>query len=504
MSLIDNPVRLHHLFERQLQANPERVLLHVPHSTVTMAQLAVLTEALRLELLEAGVRSGDRVMVVAENCAEHVALLLACSQVGAWSCGVNARMAPGEIAAFALKADARCMYFTTGVSLAAANHAQHHHATASAVSGLQRTASRLDAQAQASPLAEQVAAIIFTSGTTGTSKGVMISHAGLLEFARLSAQSRQLGVADRSYAFLPMTHIFGLGTVLAASLFAGASLVMRSQFEPADVVQALAHERVSQLQGPPTFFSRLLAYLDEAGIEQLQAPQLRYVYTGAGALDLSLKRRVEARLGLPLHHGYGLSEYAGSLHVTALGQHRDDTSAGLAFEGAQVQVTGAEGQALAAGQHGELWLRGRGLMNGYFRDPDATAQVMRAGGWYASGDIGYKDESGALFVVGRLKEMIIRSGFNVYPAEVEMVLRDFAAIGEAAVLGQPEDDGNEQILAFVTLKPGQALDRAALQAHLREQLSPYKRPAHIEVVKEFPMTHSGKILKRQLLLKRTV
>jgi len=491
--------RTHEAFDAWLARDPTRPFLHLNDRDVDFATLGKLVDALERELRTDGVRPGDRVLIVAENCPEHVALLLACSRVGAWSCGVNARMAPGEVAAFAAKADARRLYFTSAVSTAAARHAERHHATEASVPGLAHSAVREEARAETGELAEQVAAIIFTSGTTGVPKGVMVTHDGLLHFGRVSAQSRQLGPHDRSYAYLPMTHIFGLGTVLMASLQAGASLVMRSQFDAADVLHALAHHQVTQLQGPPTLFSRLLAHLDEQGIAHPQAPALRYVYTGAGPLDMPLKRQVEARFAQPLHHGYGLSEYAGSVHVTALGQHRSDTSAGMRVEGAELRIVGTDGRELPAGERGEIWLRGRGLMAGYFRDEAATAAVMKPGGWYTSGDLGYMDAEGALFVVGRLKEMIIRSGFNVYPGEVEAALHAFAAIRAAAVVGRPERDGNEEVIAFVTLKPGCDLNLAALDAHLREHLAPYKRPARIKVVESFPMTHSGKVLKRELL-----
>lgn len=492
--------RFHEAFDACLQRDAARPFLYMQDGRdVSLRQLGQMADALAAELCASGVREGDRVLIVAENCPEHVALLLACSRVGAWSCGVNARMAPGEVAAFADKADARCIYFTAAVSSAAQRHAQSYRPLNSALPGLLRSPAREPRAAVPGELARRVAAVIFTSGTSGMPKGVMVTHDGLLHFGRVSAQSRQLGFRDRSYAYLPMTHIFGLGTVLAASLHAGAALVMRSQFDPGDILDALARHAVSQLQGPPTLFARLLAHIDDAGAGRPAVPHLRYLYTGAGPLDAGLKRRVEACFGMPMHHGYGLSEYAGSLHVTALGQHRGDTSAGLPVEGAEVRVTGDAGQELPAGERGELWLRGRGLMAGYFRDAEATAQAMRPGGWYASGDIGCKDAQGALFVVGRLKEMIIRSGFNVYPAEVETVLRDFPDVREAAVLGLPEDGGNEQVIAFVALRPDRTLDRAALDAHLRACLSPYKRPAQVHVVSSFPMTQSGKILKRELL-----
>jgi len=494
------PQRIHTLFDGWRRREPQRVFLHLPDAQWSYAQLGALVDVAETELLAQGVGCGDRVLIVAENCPQHVALILACSRVGAWSCGVNARMAPGEIAAFAQKADARLCYFTSAVSHAAEAHAQRLGAVDSAVAGLRRTPARAAAVREAEPLASEVAAIIFTSGTTGQPKGVLMTHDGVTHFGRVSAASRNLGADDRSYAYLPMTHIFGLGTVLMASLHAGASLLMRSRFEPAEVLDALANQRLSQLQGPPAFFSRLLAHMEQAGIEHPACPSLRYLYTGAGPLDLALKRRVEHAFRMPLHHGYGLSEYAGSVCVTRLDEQRADTSAGYLLEGAEYRIvdptTGAD---LPRGERGEIWIRGRGLMRGYFRDEAATRAVMRGGGWYASGDMGERAPCGALSVVGRLKEMIIRSGFNVYPGEVEAVLNAFPAVERSAVVGRPQDDGNEEVLAFVELRGGSELDPEALQLHLREHLAPYKRPAHVRQVADFPMTGSGKVLKRELL-----
>lgn len=492
--------RIHELLDHWLAQAPDQPFLHLPDGRgLSFADLGALTDTAEAELRQLDVRPGDRVMVVAENCPEHAALILACSRVGAWSCGVNARMAPGEIDAFAARADARLVYFTAAASRAAAGHAERFGAVPSALAGMHRSAVRADAVLEPAPLRDQVAALIFTSGTTGEPKGVMLTHDALIHFARVTREARALGPADRSYAFVPMTHIFGLGTVLLSSLLAGAQLAMRPQFDPADLLDALAHHGVSQLQGPPTLFSRLLAYLQEQGITRPVAPALRYLYTGAGPLDLSLKTRVENTFGLALHHGYGLSEYAGSVHVTRLGEQRPDTSAGYAVAEAEVQVTDpATGQPLPLGQRGELWLRGRGLMPGYFRDAAATAAVMREGGWYASGDLGEMHADGALFVVGRLKEMIIRSGFNVYPAEVETALNTHPSIQRSAVVGVAEGDGNEEIVAFVELRPGAALDPAALRSHLQSRLAPYKRPARIVALAELPTNNNGKILKRVL------
>jgi long-chain acyl-CoA synthetase len=491
--------RIHQLFDERAAQAPDHPFLFMPDRVMTLGQLAVQVNALEAELRDAGVRLGDRVLVAAENCPEHVALVLACSRVGAWACGVNARMTASELAGFAAKADARVLYFTVGVSEAARQHAQQYDTRESVLPALRRTLADAQATAQTGDLAERVAAIIFTSGTTGQPKGVMLTHAGLLQFGKVSAQSRQLVPTDRSYAYLPMTHIFGLGTVLMASLHAGAGLLMRSQFDPADVFDALAHQGLTQLQGPPAMFTRLLAWLDSQGIDHPAAPDLRYVYTGAAPLDLSVKKAIEARFGQPLHHGYGLSEYAGALTLCRRGEWRDDTSAGYLVEGAELRIVDAQGHDLPAGETGEIWMRGVGLMPGYFRDPEITDQVMKPGGWYASGDLGRQDADGALQVVGRLKEMIIRSGFNVYPGEVEAVFLAWPGVQRAAVAGRKTADGNEDILAFIEPKPGAQIDLDALKAHAHEHLSPYKRPSVVALVPEMPMTLSGKVLKRELV-----
>lgn len=489
--------RIHSLLEERAIRTPDTVFLFEPGGTTTYAALQAMADTATQDLLDAGVRPTDRVVLVAENCAAHIALLMACSRVGAWSCGVNARMSPGEIAAIVERADARLCCFTTGSSAAARQHAERAAATPAGLSGVMYSAVRAEAQPEPDAALADTAAIIFTSGTSGTPKGVMVSHRGLLHFGRVSAAVRALDGHDRVYAFLPMTHIFGIGTVLMAALTGGAALVLRGSFSPADMLQALAHEEVSNLLGPPTMYARLLAHIEAERVVP-RFPRLRYVYTGSAPLDLALKQRVERLFGQPLHYGYGLSEYAGSVFLTRTESPRADTAAGHAVEGGEARIVGTDGQDAAEGETGEIWLRGPGLMLGYFRDAAATAQVMRPGGWYATGDLGRFGDDGALFVVGRLKEMIIRSGFNVYPAEIEAVIGRFEGVHLCAVVGVPEADGNEQIVAFAEMKPGASLDEAALRAYLAEHLSPYKRPARIEVIDAMPTTANGKLLKREL------
>jgi len=341
-----------------------------------------------------------------------------------------------------------------------------------------------------------VAALIYTSGTTGAPKGVMVSHRGLLHFARVSAESRSLSPEDIAFAALPLSHIFGLATVLMATVYAGASLYLRPRFDTADVFAALADPGITMLQGVPTMFNRILATAPEPSA--LRAPRLRYVYTGGAPLDPTLKRDVEAYFELPLHHGYGITEYAGSLFVTREASPRADCSAGYAVDDVELHIGSLDEPAKPAGERGDVHVRGPGVMLGYYRNPEQTAIAIRPGGWLATGDIGYLAEDGALFLVGRSKDLIIRSGFNVYPIEVESVINAFPGVRQSAVLGRAEPDGNEAVVAFIEALPGQTVDHAALAVYLREHLAPYKRPAQFLNIDSIPTTLSGKIQKQPL------
>ncbi|SFM18201.1 class I adenylate-forming enzyme family protein [Variovorax sp. OV329] len=488
---------LHEAFDHWRAIDPGRAFLHLPQGDISYAQLGDMVDLLAQELRDIGVQPRDRVLAVAENCAEHIALILACSRVGAWSCGVNARMAPAEIERFARTSDARLVYFSTAVSEDAQALARRHDARPSALPGLQRSAPRADARPEPGPHAQGVIAMTFSSGTTGQPKAVLIRHGALLDFAEVSLDVRALGRDDRYYAFVPMTHVFGLGT-LSAALLSGCSLVMRWRFSAEDLVDALAHQRVSLLQGPATLFARLLDHFERQGVRRLEAPQLRYLYAGAEPLDRALKQRIEAFFGQPVHHGYGSSESL-LVSLSPLGEYREDVSAGPLMKGIELRVVDAKGQDVAPGRTGELWVRGPGVSPGYFRDEEGTRKAFLPGGWYASGDLGRMGEDGELRIVGRLKEMIIRSGFNVYPAEVEAVLNAFDGVAHAAVVGRPEPGGNEEVLAFVVPGHGVELHVPDIHAFMREQLAPYKQPSRIFVVDSLPTTASGKVMRQELL-----
>ena len=501
MSHAEPITRIHQLLAQQAHQQPDAICLYEEGGgTLTYAQLWQRVQAVAGWLRDQGVQPGHRVLMVGENCAAMVAALFGCGVVGAWPVGVNARLSAREVDNIRQHAQPELLLYTTGISAAAADHATAADAVDADAAvwgpGVQAARASTPTPAETGALAEEVATVIYTSGTTGAPKGVLVPHRGLLHFARVSAASRRLTPHDIGYAALPMSHIFGIATVLMATVHAGASLVLRSRFDADDAFKALAHPGVSILQGVPTMFSRMMAAAPPRA--ELRAPALRYVYTGGAALDPTLKRDAERYFGVPMHHGYGITEYAGSMFITNIDAPRDDCTAGYPVDGVELRIGSPDAGAPTPGERGDILIRGPGVMLGYYRNPEQTADALLPGGWLNTGDIGYVDDSGALFIAGRTKDLIIRSGFNVYPIEVESVINAYPGVRLSAVVGRNTADQNEEVIAFVEPLPGATIDTNLLGLHLRAQLAPYKRPARIIPIDTIPTTVSGKILKQPL------
>ncbi|MEK7694298.1 MAG: AMP-binding protein [Pseudomonadota bacterium] len=480
---------------------PHNVAVREGDRVVSYAQLWEGVELAQRYLEAQGVGTGDRVLIVAENSLAMITLIFALSELGAWPVVTNARLTAREIEEIRAHCTPRLMLFTHAASPDALRHGLRYRAREISPPGLgPLMAADVDAGSEREPaeLARDVAALIYTSGTTGQPKGVMVTHRGLLHYARVTAEIRRMGPEDCAFAIMPMSHIFGLATLLLATFQAGGSLYLVARFNVADACAALQRDEISILQGVPAMFSRILAYLGKTGVTTLHPKRLRYLYTGGGPLDLALKRNVEAMFGQPLHHGYGMTEYAGSLFITRTDRPRSDSSAGEIVEGAELRVVGPGGEPVPEGSPGELWVRGPGVMRGYYRAPEQTAEALRPDGWLNTGDIGRIDQDGALFIVGRTRDLIIRSGFSVYPIEVESVINSHPSVRLSAVVGNPAEDGDEEIIAFVEIREGETFDERDLHAYLAERLSPYKRPARIVRVSAVPTTASGKLHKHRL------
>jgi long-chain acyl-CoA synthetase len=452
-------------------------------------------------LLTLGVRAGDRVMVVAENCCALVAVLFAVTSVGAWVVNVNARMSPRELDSIRAHCQPRRVLYLGDDSADARHHAERVQATrlslgrwgTIAVTALDERCT--PEQVTGNP-AQDVAALLYTTGTTGDPKAVMLTHANLLFIARVSAELRRLTHEDRVYGLLPISHVYGLASVCLGTLRAGASLHLQPRFNPASMLEFLGSHRITVCQGVPAMYAKVIEHLKSRN-EKLSAASLRFIHAGGSPLAPELKREVERVFGMTLHNGYGLTEASPTLTQTRQDEPRADCSVGRVLPGVELRIVDAEGRNVQPGTPGELWARGPNIMKGYYRDPRATAEVIKEGGWLATGDIARQGEDGAYFIEGRVKELIIRSGFNVNPVEVESVLNSHPDVIQSAVVGRKKD-GDEEVIAFVELAGGARATPEQLLAYAAGMLAPYKRPSEIITMGALPTAANGKVLKGRL------
>ncbi|MDM8355184.1 class I adenylate-forming enzyme family protein [Pandoraea communis] len=500
--LANLPARIDTLPARIAAQTPGRIALIDDFRRLTYGELESAIAASAERLRAHGVRGGDRVMIVGENGIAYVVLLLAVASLDAWPLLSNARLSPTELSVIRDHARPRCTVYTIDASPDAAAHARADAAKVvwtelalGAIAASDVNPDSLAEPVQADPAA-QCAALIYTTGTTGTPKGVRLSHRNLMFIAAVSSTLRRVGADDIAYGVLPISHVYGLTSVCLGTLYAGGTLRLAARFTPEAVLDSLAHDGLTILQGVPAMHARLMAYVAMQGAS-LVAPRLRFVYSGGSPLDAALKARAEAFYGLPIHNGYGLTECSPTVSQTLLDAPRDDCAVGPAIPGVTVRIVGHDGQDLSDGEVGELWVRGPNVMLGYYRAPELTAATVTADGWLRTGDLARRTADGALFLAGRAKEIIIHSGFNVYPLEVEQALASHPDVLQAAVLGRPEE-GNEQIIAFVEARPSHTIDVASLAAWAAMRLAPYKRPAQIRVLDTLPAASTGKVLKHKL------
>ncbi len=339
--------------------------------------------------------------------------------------------------------------------------------------------------------------VLFTSGTTGRPKGVVMSHGQTVRLFREWSDFAGLERGDRYLIVNPFFHMFGYKAGWLASLMRGATILPVPVFDVPAVLSLVERERITFLPGPPTLYRSILDHPDRGAFD---LGSLRVAVTGAADIPVTLIEEMRAELPFrSILVGYGLTE-AG----TCTGSRPDDdaetiaTTVGRAMPGFDVVVADADGQELARGEAGELLVRGHGVMQGYLDDPDATAAAIDERGFLHTGDLATMDERGVVRIVGRLKDMILVGGFNVYPAEVENTLVAHDAIGQVAVVGLPDARMGEVPVAYVVPAAGAAIDADAIVAWTRERLANYKVPRHVVSLDALPVNATGKVVKQEL------
>jgi long-chain acyl-CoA synthetase len=309
----------------------------------------------------------------------------------------------------------------------------------------------------------------------------------------------RLEIGDVGLGALPFFHVFGLNVVLGVGLSAGATVVLVDRFDPAGALRLVREHRVTVLAGVPTMFEAWLG-LSEADAPSDAFASLRLAVSGAAPLPPRVADDFRARFGVVLHQGYGLTEASPIVTTTVLCEGTPRPGAiGPHLPGMEARLVDEQGDDVLVGDPGELWVRGPNVFAGYWHDAEATASALTPDGWLRTGDVAVIERDGDLRLVDRAKDLIIVSGFNVYPVEVEDVLRSFPAVADAAVVGEANERTGEGVTAFVELQAGASATVDELHAHCTQQMARYKCPTRIEIVDAIPRNPAGKVIRRDLL-----
>ncbi|MEM7257064.1 MAG: AMP-binding protein [Pseudomonadota bacterium] len=487
-------MKLNDILSKQAAAQPDSIAISDTTGLVwSFAALNNAAKALAVELQQAGVQPGDRVMVLVENCAPAIAAVFACGHIGAAVIPINARQTMAEINRVIDHATPAAILAATSVSADAQSHAAQ--LGSQTISGIFGTLELTLRESTPDPTMHDVAVVLYTTGTTGIPKGVMLTHSNVIFGGTVSANIRGITRHDLVYGVLPISHVFGLTSVLVACVLSGAHIQLVPRFDPARLYHAL-NSGITVLAAVPQMLAKLMHYTETQGHTTLPSSSLRFVSAGAAPLDLDWKRRTEAFFALPVQNGYGMTETSAGICVTTHRESNSDISVGQPLPGVEVildtTVTGSDGET------GEIIVRGGNVMKGYYRHPEATAEVLSPDGWLRTGDLGLFDSQQNLHIKGRSKELIIHGGFNIYPPEVEAALNDHPGVIQSAVIGKSEN-GDELVCAFVEVAADNPPDTNELHAYIAQRLAPYKRPSLMVLTERLPATVTGKILKHRLL-----
>lgn len=498
------PTRISDVVDIWASRSPDHLALTEASGNWSFGQLASAVEEAKTWLAASGARAGDRLIIICENCKSFVATLMAAAKLDAWPVLVNARLSAPEVDKIREHCGARRIVYTTNVSPHAAAHAKRHGATVQVVGslgpiGIGPLNEDVSPETNEGDQTHNVAAMIYTSGTTGVPKGVMLSHRNLLFVAAVSAEMRSLIPDDSLYGILPMSHAVGLSVVLLGSLLHGASVYLAPRFDPARALTALQEGRITVMLGGPSMFSLLLDYAKLKGMRSAKFPSLRIISSAGAPLQPAVKSAVEAFFGMVLHNGYGVTECSPNIASTRVETPRSDASVGKIMPGIEIKLVDSNGDDVSDGEVGELWVRGPNIMKGYYHAPEETAAAINAQGWFNTHDLA-RLQADHLFIEGRTKELIVRFGLNVYPAEVEVVLNSHPAVLRSAVIGRrvAGNEGGEDVIAFVELRSGATALERDLAQHAAQHLAPYKRPSQIRFVPQLPLTPTGKVMKGEL------
>lgn len=488
------------LIREHAAARPDAPALTFEGQTQSFAGLHEASSRIAQALIARGIGKGDRVAVLSRNRAEFFETIVAASKLGAVLVGLNWRLAPREIAEILADADpALLIVDDTGKALLAGP------SLPCPMIGFGPDFEAMKAAAPATDPghhgeAGDVILVLYTSGTTGRPKGVMLTN-GSMALTRSLAREWGMGPASVNLVAMPLFHIGGCGYG-SSTMMAGGHTVLMADVRVPELLALIPRYRVTHTFLVPAVVQMLLAAPEVAGADLSSLELLMY---GAAPMGDALLRRAIAGLGCRFMHAYGMTESSGTVTILRPEAHDPDgphpellNSCGQALPWVELRVTDAEGQAVPPGGVGELWVRSPMLMAGYWRNPEASRAAITPDGWFRTGDVARMDPAGHVFLIDRMKDMIISGGENIYPAEIENVLQAHPAVAQAGVIGVPDERWGETPLAVVVLRPGAIASAEDLRAHTRANLATYKCPGHFLIAPDLPRNASGKLLKPEM------
>lgn len=504
--------------EAQAKSQPDKTAVFWNDETITYGDLYLRALAIKRRLKDAGITHGDRIGLLFPNHPDFVAAFFAASSLGATVVPINPLLKFEEIAHILSDSQSKALvvhesHVTEVLSALPLVAGLEHlfvftYETASPPNvpvavhlltpSLRESTLSASTETLLSPFVnpeQDLAVLVYTSGTTGKPKGAMLTHNNLFASVKSAGAALPFYGSDRLLAVLPLCHIYGLSVVMLGVFSQGASLVILKSFEAKPVLDTIESKKVTVFPAVPTMYQFLLMEQEK---RKADLSSLRICLCGGAPMPVELIEQFQKDIGTEVIEGYGLTEVSCAATMNPQDGVKKIGSVGLPIEDVAIGIFNDDGQMLPVGEIGEVAIAGPNVMMGYYRKKEASEEVLK-GEWFLTGDLGYLDSDGYLYIAGRKKELIIRGGQNIYPREIEKVLLRMASVADAAVLGVPDKYMGERVKAVVVRKPGAALSEDEVKTYCLEHLAEYKVPRLVEFKEALPKNSTGKVLKRLLV-----
>ncbi|MGD0276010.1 MAG: long-chain fatty acid--CoA ligase [Syntrophales bacterium] len=490
------------LITKQGQYYANKTLIRFYDEDVTYRDMDMRSSRIAAGLHKLGVKKGDRVCILMDNSPEFYYAYFGIIKLGAIAGPVNCWWQTKEIQYLLNDSGAVALFVDTVYQghldkmkgqTPALKHIIKRGTQDAGLSYEAMLGEKGSAPEETIDL-EDISTIVYTSGTTGSPKGVLLTHRNILANSLQAGKLANISESDVVLCFLPLFHVNGLVITGTSPIYAGAQIILRKGFSASEFWECVARYRVSIFSGVPTIYQILL---NTPGSENVDVSSLRYGVCGAAPMPVETIRQFEKMFNMIIIEGYGLTEGTAGATANPIDGVRKIGSIGIPFAESEIKLFDENDKEVSQGKVGEICIRGVNVMKGYFNKPEETTQTLR-GGWLHTGDMAYKDKDGYLFIVDRKKEMIIRGGENIYPKEIEGIMYTHPKVMEVAVVGAPDPIYGEEVMACVVPKPGQSMTVEEFREWCKENMASYKVPKYVEFRESLPKNILGKVLKKEL------